>query len=73
MTCAWVDTSRLLTGSSSTRSFGVERERAGDRDALQLATRELARVPVAVLGAEPDGARAARAMRSVRPLASRSR
>ena len=54
MTPAWIDTSSAETGSSSTSSLRLQRERAGDADALALAAGELVRVPVAVLGVQPD-------------------
>ena len=61
-------------GSSASSSSGCEQQRAGDRDALLLAARQLGR---AVLGAvaEPDpveqlAARAARARRRARPAIS---
>ena len=44
MICDWIETSSAETGSSATISFGVERERAGDRDALALAAGEFVRV-----------------------------
>ena len=53
MICAWIDTSRADTGSSATISRGLQREGAGDTDALPLAPRELVRVAVVVLGIEP--------------------
>ena len=53
-TCAWIDTSSAETGSSATISFGLQRERAGDADALALAAGELVRVAVVVLGVEAD-------------------
>ena len=53
-TCAWIETSSADTGSSHTMSFGLQRERARDADALPLAARELVRVAVDVLGVEPD-------------------
>ena len=40
----WIETSSAETGSSATMSFGFERERAGDGDALALAAGELVRV-----------------------------
>ena len=54
MTPAWIDTSSADTGSSSTSSFGLQRQRPGDADALPLAAGELVRVAVGVLGVEPD-------------------
>ena len=54
MTPAWIETSSADTGSSSTSTFGSQRERPGDADALALAAGELVRVPVAVLGVEAD-------------------
>ena len=53
-TCAWIDTSSAETGSSATISFGLQRERAGDADALALAAGELVRVAVVVLRVEAD-------------------
>jgi hypothetical protein len=56
------DTSSAETGSSQTMSFGLERERAGDADALALAAGELVRVAVGRRsGGRPDPRRAARA------------
>ena len=52
--CAWIETSRAETGSSAMISFGLQRERAGDADALPLAAGELVRVAVVVLRVEPD-------------------
>ena len=54
MICAWIDTSSAETGSSATMSFGLQRQRAGDADALALAAGELVRIAVGVLGREPD-------------------
>ena len=54
MICAWIETSSAETGSSQTISFGLQRERPGDADALPLAAGELGREPVVVLGVEPD-------------------
>ena len=54
MTCAWIDTSSAETGSSATISFGLQRQRPGDADALALAAGELVRVAVVVLGVQPD-------------------
>ena len=48
-------------------SLGDERERTGDRDALQLTAGELARVAVAVLGARAPPVRSSSATRSSRP------
>ena len=45
--CACTDTSSAETGSSQMISFGLEHERAGDRDALALAAGELVRPAVA--------------------------
>ena len=53
-TCAWIDTSSAETGSSATSSFGLQRQRAGDADALALAAGELVGVAVVVLGVEAD-------------------
>ena len=52
--CAWTDTSSADTGSSQTISFGFDRERARDADALALAAGELVREAVVVLGVEAD-------------------
>ncbi len=54
MICAWIDTSSADTGSSQTISFGLERQRPGDADALALAAGELGREAVVVLGVEAD-------------------
>ena len=54
MICAWIETSRAETGSSAMISFGSQRERAGDADALALAAGELVREAVVVLGGEAD-------------------
>ena len=54
MTCAWIETSSAETGSSQTISFGLDRERAGDADALALAARELVRVAAHVVGVQAD-------------------
>ena len=62
---SWILRSRLITpactltssadtGSSSTMKLGVESQRTGDADPLTLATRELVRVAVAVLGPQTD-------------------
>ena len=56
MICAWIDTSSADTGSSQTISFGLQRQRPGDADALALAAGELGREPVVVLRVEPDAA-----------------
>ena len=42
--CACTETSSALVGSSQTISFGLDRQRAGDGDALALPARELVRV-----------------------------
>ena len=52
--CAWIETSSADTGSSQTISFGRQRERARDADALPLAARELVRIAVVVLRVEAD-------------------
>ena len=52
--CAWIETSRAETGSSATISFGFEAERAGEADALALATGELVRVELDRLAGETD-------------------
>ena len=44
MICAWMLTSSAEIGSSAMMKSGLERERAGDRDALALAAGELVRV-----------------------------
>ena len=54
MTCAWIDTSSAETGSSPMMSFGIERQRAGDADALALAAGELVRVVVHLRPAQAD-------------------
>ena len=54
-TCAWIETSSAETGSSATITFGLERQRPGDADALPLAAGELVRVAVVVLGVQADG------------------
>ena len=54
MTCAWIETSSADTGSSPTISFGPERQRAGDADALALAARELVRVVGHLRGPQAD-------------------
>ena len=43
MTCAWMDTSSAETGSSPDDQLRIERERAGNADALALAAGELVR------------------------------
>jgi hypothetical protein len=47
-----VECADRLVGDDEVRP---ERERAGDADALALAAREFVRVPLAVVGVEPDG------------------
>ena len=54
MTWAWIETSSAETGSSATISFGPQRQRAGDADALALPAGELVRVAVVVLRVQPD-------------------
>ena len=54
MICAWIETSSAETGSSAMISFGSQRQRPRDADALPLAAGELVRVAVVVLGAEAD-------------------
>ena len=54
MTCAWIDTSSADTGSSQTISFGLDRQRAGDADALALAAGELVRIAAHVVGLQAD-------------------
>ena len=54
MICAWIETSSAETGSSATIELRLQRDRAGDADALALAAGELVREPVVVLGVEPD-------------------
>ena len=63
ITWAWIDTSSADTGSSQTMISGLERQRAGDADALPLTAGELVRVAVDVVGVEPDERRAAPAPR----------
>ncbi len=58
--CAWIDTSSALIGSSHTMNSRLDRERAGDADALPLPAGELVRVAVHRVGAHPDLRRAAR-------------
>ena len=53
-TCAWIDTSRAETGSSSTRMVGRQHQGAGDRDALALAAGEHVRIAVVMLGPQAD-------------------
>ena len=53
-TCACTDRSSADTGSSQMIDVGVQRQRAGDADALTLTAGELLRVLVGGLGAEPD-------------------
>ena len=53
--------------------LGRQRERAGDRHPLELTARELARVPVAVLGAQPHRAQQLGRCARSGPCASRSR
>ena len=67
MTCDCVDTSSDETGSSSTSSVGLERERPGDRDPLALAAGELVRRSGrSAYGAQTHLRRAARGRRSSR-------
>ena len=54
MICAWIDTSSADTGSSQTMSFGSQRQRPRNTDALALAAGELRGKTVVVLGIEPD-------------------
>ena len=65
-TCARTDTSSAATGSSATMSFGFERQRPGDGDALALAARELGRIPLA------SRRRACRPRRAARSPCARS-
>ena len=60
---AWIETSSADTGSSQTMNSGLQRERAGDADALALAAGELVRIAVGVRRRKPDRARAARRTR----------
>ena len=53
-TCDCVDMSSALTGSSAMISFGFQRERAGDCDALPLTARELRREAAEMSGAHAD-------------------
>ena len=46
MICAWIETSSADTGSSADDEVGLDRQRAGDADALALAAGELVRVAV---------------------------
>ena len=55
MTCAWIDTSSADTGSSQTISFGLDRERARDADALALPAGELMRIAARMIGLQADG------------------
>ena len=66
MTCAWIDTSSADTGSSATMNSRLDRQRAGDADALALPARELVRIAARVLGREADQLRAARRSASAR-------
>ena len=70
ITCAWIETSSAETGSSSTTQLRVERERAGDADALPLAAGELVREAVA---RAPGSGRPTRSSSSTRGLPSRPR
>ena len=54
MTCAWIETSSADTGSSQTISFGLDRERARDADALALAAGEFVRIAAHVVGLQAD-------------------
>ena len=54
MTCAWIETSSAETGSSSRISFGFDRQRPGDADALALSAGELVREAAEVLGPQAD-------------------
>ena len=54
ITCDCVDTSSELTGSSHTRSFGIQGECPRDGDALALPARELVRVAVREVRPETD-------------------
>ena len=53
-TCACTETSSAETGSSQTISFGLQRQRAGDAEALPLAAGELVRILRRRLGAQAD-------------------
>ena len=53
-TCACTETSSAETGSSQTISFGLQRQRAGDAEALPLAAGELVRILGRRLGAQAD-------------------
>ena len=44
MTCAWIETSSAETGSSATMKLRLQRQRAGDGDALALTAGEFVRV-----------------------------
>ena len=54
ITCAWTDTSSADTGSSQMMISGRSARPARDADALPLPAGELVRVPVDVVGVEPD-------------------
>ena len=55
-TWAWMETSSALTGSSQHDQRGLDRQGAGDADALALAAGELVRVAGGVIGREADEA-----------------
>ena len=52
--CAWTETSSAETGSSHDDQLGLDRQRAGDADALALAAGELVRIAPRMLGRRPD-------------------
>ena len=57
--CDWIDTSSAETGSSSTTSFGSQRNRPGNADALALAAGKFMRVAPASIGVEANQLREA--------------
>ena len=52
--CAWIDTSSADTGSSQTMKRGLQRQRAGDADALALPAGELVGIAIGVFLAQAD-------------------
>ena len=66
--CAWIETSSADTASSAMMTFGLQRQRAGDGDALPLAAGELVRIALRVVGRQADVLAAASATRSCASL-----
>ena len=55
MICAWIETSSAETGSSQTTNCGIQRQRAGDTDALSLAAGELVGVTILMISLKTAG------------------